>query len=130
VTVLGYENAVSPLTLTMSISTPGPCQTTDYLAGANETAIMSVDVTGLPSSDSTLWLAPMYTLNGGAAQFAVSFLTAGPLNTLAWGSLHNQAALNLTAGVTYRFKTGVRAESSVPMDQFSCRGLVTIVKRP
>lgn len=130
VNVLGYENAVTSFTLTSSFATPLPCQTTAYLAGVNETAIMSVDVTTFTEYNDTIWLAAMYSTNGGAPRFGVSFLTAGPLNAYAHGSLHNQAMVPLTAGTTYRFMTGVRSGSSVPTSEFTCRGLVTIVRRP
>jgi hypothetical protein len=36
----------------------------------------------------------------------------------------------LTAGATYRFMTGARAGLTVPTIEFTCRGLVTIVKAP
>lgn len=130
VNVLGYENAVTPLTLTSSFATPLACQTTNYVAGVNETAIMSIDVTTFTQYNDTIWLAPMYSTNGGAPKFGVSYLTAGPLNAYAHGSLHNQTMIQLTAGTTYRFMTAVRSGSSVPTNEFTCRGLVTIVRRP
>jgi hypothetical protein len=130
VNVLGYENAVA-LTLTTAMSTPAACQTTPYVAGANETAIVSVDVTTFTQSFDSLFLAPMFSVNGGAPVFGVSFLTAGPLHSLEYGSLHNQAMIPLTAGSSYRFMTGVRTRlGNVTPDEFSCRGLVTIVRRP
>ena len=130
VNVLGYENAGN-LTLTTGVITPAACQTTPYLAGANETAIVSLDVTTLTPSNDTLFLAPMYTVNGGVTRFGVSFMTGGPLNAFAHGSLHNQAMIQLTAGASYRFMTGVRtALGSVTTNEFTCRGLVTIVRKP
>lgn len=130
VNVLGYENAVN-FTLTTFINSPAVCQTPAYVAGANETAIVSMDVTTLTGSNDTLFLAPMFTVNGGARLFAVSFLAAGPLNAYSHGSLHNQAMIQLTAGASYRFMTGVRTMAgNVPTTEFTCRGLVTIVRRP
>lgn len=129
VNVLAFESGAA-VTLTSSFGTPAACQTPAYVAGANEVAIISIDVTTLTSNNDTLFLAPMYTLNGGAPRFAVSFVTAAPLHAMEYASLHNQAALQLTAGVTYRFLGSVRATSSVPTTEFNCRGLVTIARKP
>jgi hypothetical protein len=131
VNVLGYENAVNAFTVTTFLNSPAACQTADYVAGANETALVSMDVTTLTESNDTLFMAPLFTVNGGARQFAVSFMTAGPINAFSHGSLHNQAMVQLTAGATYRFMTGVRSMfGNVPTTEFTCRGLVTIVRRP
>jgi hypothetical protein len=129
VTVIGYDTAAA-FTLTTSFATPAACQTTPYVAGSNETAIVSVDVTTRTSDNDTVWLAPMFSVNGGGPRIGVSFVAAGPLHALEYGSLHNQAMIQLTAGATYRFMTGVRAGMTVPTLEFTCRGLVTIVKAP
>jgi hypothetical protein len=130
VNVLGYENAF-PLTLTTALSSPAACRTTAYIAGTNETAIVSIDVTTFTQSFDTLLLAPMYTMNDNTLRFGVSFLTAGPLNSHEYGSLHNQAMIPLVAGSTYRFMTGVQTKNgNVAATEFSCRGLVTVVRRP
>jgi hypothetical protein len=130
VNVLGYENG-SPLTITTSLSTPSVCMTAPYLAGPNETAILSMDVTTFTESFDTLFLAPMFSVNGSAAQFAVSFLVGGPLHSFEYGSLHSQAMVQLAAGATYRFMTGVRtANGNARATEFTCRGLATIVRRP
>jgi hypothetical protein len=60
----------------------------------------------------------------------VNYLAAGPLHSLEYGSLHNQTMIQLTAGSTYRFGAGVQTQSgNVTPDEFSCRGLVTIVRK-
>ena len=128
-TVLGFENTSAAM-LTTSVTTPAECQTTNYVAGANETAIVSIDVTTLTSANDTLWLAPMFTVNGGVPRYGVSFLAAGTLSSFSYATLHNQAMIQLTSGATYRFVTGVRTGSSIVPNEFTCRGLVTVVRRP
>ena len=132
VTVLTYENTLTPTTLNLAVSIPNVCQTAAYVAGANETAIFSTDVTYFGgNSASSIFMGPLYSVGGGAAQFLVSAYAVSPIAVSAWGSLHNQAAVALTAGATHRFFTGVRADrDGVSLGSFTCRGMVTIVRRP
>ena len=113
----------------VNASIPGVCQTAAHLAGANEIAIVSVDVTYLSAIPSTLFMWPLVNQGGGGAAFAGSF-AAGPITANAWGSLHNQAQVVLTPNVSYRFFAGVSAGVALPLNNFTCRGLVTIVKKP
>jgi hypothetical protein len=128
VTVLNYESS-SQVFLSPSVDTPVGCSTAPYLAGANETAILSLDVTALGTSTTFLYLAPMFSVNGGGAQFGVSIYAVGPLGANVYNSLHSQAVIQLAPGVTYQFMTGVRSAQSTSTNDFICRGMATIVRR-
>ena len=131
VTVLNYDVTVSTapfVSVGPSTSIPAPCQTASYTAGENEIAIVSVDITYFSGITSSIFLAPLYAQGAGGAQFASSFVAA-PLTMNSWGSLHGQAPITLTAGASYRFFTGVAANANVSFGSFTCRGMVTIVRK-
>lgn len=130
VTVLSFE-AAPLVTVGPNLTTPGACQTAAYVADANEVAIVSLDVTTFTSAGTaSLFLAPMMSQAGGGASFLVNNYAIGPITASVWGSLHSQATVNLNAGVSYRFVTGVRSDATLAMNTFVCRGIVQIAKRP
>jgi hypothetical protein len=115
--------------LSPTVSSPNGCQSEPYIAGANESAIVSNDLTVLGSSTTFLYLAPMIKVNGGPAQFAVTYYAVGSLASNLYHSLHNQAVVTLTPGASYQFVTGVRTAQSTSTNDLICRGLITIVRR-
>lgn len=126
--VLTFEAA--PLTtLNTTVSQPSGCVSDVYVAGANEVAIISLDVTARPTSTNSMYLSPMASADGGAPGFLTRFFAVQQLSTNAFASLHTQAALDLAEGVSYRFYSGLRADSAVAMSQFTCRGVVTVFRR-
>jgi hypothetical protein len=133
VNVLSYDAAVG-VTLTNAFAVLGSCMTVAHIAGANEIAILSLDVTAQTASGATqLHLRPFYSENGlGFTQAGSN--AAGPVGANpTWGTLHSQAVIALTAGSSYRFASGLRSDVASPGITFSnltCRGLATIVKKP
>ena len=131
VTVLSYERTNAAVTLPMGSFTPSMCETTPYLAGVSETATVVANVTLFNAAASaTVYLAPIYSQNGmgtfyPVSQYAIQTIFAGTSSTF-----NHQAVVLLTPGVTYRFRTEVRAPAApLLVEQVFCRGLVTIVKR-
>jgi len=131
VTVLAFEAPAGVSSLSTTTSTPLACQTGAYVAGSNETAIISLDaMVRTTGSATSVFLAPMATANGSAPSFLVSFFAITGVTTNVYASLHTQAAVNLVEGVSYRFATGLRAAATMTVAELVCRGLVTIVRHP
>ena len=126
--VLGYDTATT-VNLSTSVIQPAACQTTSYVAGANEAAVMSMDLTVLSSTGTNLSLMPMFVRDALASAFAAGSFAMEQLPPNGWTSLHHQAMLALVAGSTYRFQTGVKTDTTVINPQFTCRGLVMIVEK-
>src|SRR5213078_2455331 len=89
--------------------TPAGCETTPYVAGPNETAIISIDVTVLnPDRFLHTNVAPFFTQNSQTMYQVASYaLQSIPVGNS--GTIHHQNVVTLTAGATYRFKTDVRS---------------------
>jgi len=129
VNLLSYEGTSVPAISSAATTIPAPCQTAGYLAGANEIAIVSTDITYQSAGTSSVFMSQWY--NTGSGYTFLGTYAVGPLAMNAWGTLHNQAQLPLTPGTTYRFVTGISAGSatSVTLSSFTCRGLVMIVRK-
>ena len=126
--MLSFE-AAPFTTLNTTAFQPAGCVSDLYVAGANEVAVISVDVTAKPTSTNSMYLSPMVSADGGAPVFLTRFFAVQQLSQNAFASLHTQAAVDLTEGVSYRFQAGLRADSAVTMTQFTCRGVVTVFRR-
>jgi len=115
----------------LATSIPGQCQTAGYLAGPNEIAILSTDINYSSAvSFSTIYMSQWF--NTGSSYTQAGSYVMGTVTANAWGSLHNQAQLELKPGSTYKFVNGVSASSAtnVTLGNFTCRGLVMIFRKP
>lgn len=130
VRVLSYERRNLPATIA-GAATPAGCETGTHTAGANEIAILSGNVTLFNASTTgTLFYAPIYTVNGGGTTYAVSFFSIQTVPATMSATVHGQAAIALTEGAVYRFRTEVRSlGAAFTVGELVCRGLVTIAKQ-
>jgi hypothetical protein len=131
VNVLSFEASPSNVAIGPNPVT-GVCQTgMVHVAGEREVAMVSIDVSALtPAGPATLFIAPMMSQNGGGAQFLVNNYVLGGLMPNVWESLHSQATVNLTPGVSYRFLIGYRADATLTLGNLTCRASAVIFKRP
>jgi hypothetical protein len=129
--VMAFEASVGTAPINTGIVTPAVCQTAAYVAGANEMALISIDsMIRTTGASNTQFLAPMVSQNGAAPTIAAAFLAAAAVPVNQYSSLHTQAAVLLTPGVSYRFAAGVRAAAMLTPAEFVCRGSVMIIKGP
>ena len=128
--VLTYERRNLPVTIS-GPATPAGCETGTHTAGANEIAILSGNVTLFNASmTGTVFYAPIYTVNGGGTTYAVSFFSIQTVPATMSATVHGQAAIALTEGAIYRFRTEVRSlGAAFTVGELVCRGLVTIAKQ-
>lgn len=127
--VFGFENSMAT-TSNSDPKIPGICQTAEYTAGANETAIVSVDITYFSTGASHMYMKPYYGTATGGALSPVNFYAIATVFANTFGSLHNQMTLPLTKDEKYRFFAGIKSDAMLTLSTFTCRGLVTIVKKP
>ena len=129
--MLGYDVHLTAVTVPTTPFTPAGCETSSYVAGPNEVAIISINVTIL-SPDRFLHtnVAPFY-LQGTQTIYPVTSYALQSIPVGNSGTIHHQAVVNLVSGLTYRFKTDLRSPGgSYVASGVDCRGLVTIAKRP
>jgi hypothetical protein len=127
--VLNYEASIGT-TIGAGTSTLMSCQTPSYVAGPNEVATFSLDVTYSPATATVISMAPLFWQNG-ALLFASNTFVVGSVSAGGWGSLHTQAPITLVDRATYRFLMGIKTDAvGVGIPSLTCRGMVTIFKRP
>ena len=130
VTVLNYDVHLTAVTVPVLPFTPAGCETSQYVAGPNETAIISINVTVLnPDRFLHTNVAPFYTQNTQTF-YPINSYALQSINVGNSGTIQHQAVVNLIAGATYRFKTDVRSPGGAYLaSAVDCRGTVMIVKK-
>ena len=130
VTVLGYEVANNNLALQINPFTPAGCETAPYIAGPNEIAIITANVTVYsPNLQFHTYFAPYYVQNMMSV-YPISYYAIQQIPGGGSATIQHQATVNLKDGATYRFRSDVRSPNGIyTASQVICRSIVTIAKK-
>jgi hypothetical protein len=130
VTTIGFEQT-SPTAVGVNTVVPTNCMSAPYTAGPGEMAIINMGLQAFSNGANHLLLAPLYSLNGGAATFAVSQFAIQYIAPGTSATSTSFVSMPLTSGTSYRFMTGARlgADTGVTATNVVCRAVVVIVKR-
>lgn len=135
VDVLKFSAMWSPATIPgnngVTVLKPAACTTATHVAGAGETAVITMSATASPNPyvNDTLYLHAMYAVDGGSPQFAQEALAADSMSD-GIANVSTQAVMKLEAGHTYQFRLGLASNSTVqvPSSNGACQGHVLVVR--
>jgi len=107
---------------------PAGCQTQPYVAGANESAIVSLDASVLPTvaANAVVYVSVGAGQNGGALAEILPQAVESMSDGVASAGV--QALVPLTAGTSYVFGAILESSSAVNLVKSSCTGVATIVR--